>query len=243
LISGGLFIWPLTLVSAEKPEEWNGINFLERQLNYVESGEISLLPDFELSGDIQKEIRNFDPSGCVELLYRMPRLEGHEDEQMLYILNRVSRISTMEGIKYYSGSRQAMYPYLEKAAVVEKRKSEKKVGDPFFDSLPDRPHTITVYQRDTTFGNTWYDVDLETTPSAIRLSMINNTTMRYKMFPVLRKGRLHIELIIIPREDDLLFYGLAAFKIGNTFGIDISLDQSFDHRMSALQVWFDKQVY
>ncbi|MBN2856778.1 MAG: hypothetical protein JXN63_00095, partial [Candidatus Delongbacteria bacterium] len=99
------------------------------------------------------------------------------------------------------------------------------------------------YQKDTTFGKAWYDVVISASPSVLKLSMINTTTITYKLFPVLSKEKLNIELIVIPREKDLLFYGLAAFKLGNTFGIDLKLDESFDHRMSALQTWFSSLNY
>ena len=238
-----LCLLPLVSLAAEKPVEWEGINFLERDLNYVKGADLSLLPDFEKSAEIRTIMKDFDPSGSVELLYRMPRLEKGTDDQMLYILNQVSRISTMKGLEYFSGSRRDMYIYLEEAAAVDKKGSEEAVEDPRFSALPSSPELLTVYQKDSTFGKTWYDVSLEATDKAIRLSMINTSTMRYKFFPVLRKNRLRIEMVIIPREDDLLFYGLASFKLGNTFGIEIDLDESFDHRMSALQVWFNNQVY
>ncbi len=237
-----IFVSSLPL-AAEKPEEWDGINYLERTLSYTESSDLSLIPDFERTREIRDYVKEFDPSGSVELLYRMPLPSYSGEDLMLYILNRISRISTMEGLEYFSGSRQRMYPYLEKAFVVEKKGREEAVEDPQFSRLPGKPESFTVYQRDTTFGDTWYDVTMEYTGSAIRLSMVNVTTMRYKLFPVLRKERLHIEMIIIPREEDLIFYGLASFKLGNTFGIEIDLDESFDHRMSALQVWFNNQVY
>ena len=230
-------------LSAKKPEEWDGIHFIERRLNYVESPELSLIPGFEQENEVRKILKHFNPSGTVELLYRMPLPVYQGDDMMLHILNRISRISTMEGIEYYSGSRKSMYPYLEKAAVVEDKKSETPIADLQFDSLPSKPGEFIIYQRDTTFGDTWYDVEMEYTGSAIRLSMTNTTTMWYKVFPVLRKDRLHIEMIIVPLKDELLFYGLAAFKLGNTFGFEIPLDESFDHRMSALQVWFYNQVY
>jgi len=229
--------------SSDLPSEREGINFLERELNYVESPEISLLPDFEQSGEILTALKDFDPSGSVELLYRMPLPETNGEDLMLHILQSISEVSSLEGILYFSGSRRVMYPYLEEAFPVEKKRSKNKIDDPVFSSLPTEPTTLSVYQKDTTFGKAWYDVTYQVTGSAIRLSMVNTTTMRYKMFPVLRDHRLNIELIIIPREDDLLFYGLAAFKLGNTFGIEIDLDESFDHRMSALQIWFSNQTY
>lgn len=224
--------------------ERDGVNFTGRSLNFIEdSSDLTLLPDFKGRAVLEKELKNFKPSGVVELLYTMPIPETGGKDMMLHILQSISAVSTLEGIKYYSGSRKAMYPYLEEAYAVDKRKSHDKVADPVFNVLPSGPQTITVYQNDTTFGKAWYDVSFEVSEDAIQLTMINTTTIRYKLFPVLRDENLEIKLLVIPRENDLLFYGMAAFKLGNTFGIELSLDQSFDHRMSALQTWFSNQTY
>ncbi|QEN07015.1 hypothetical protein EXM22_03065 [Oceanispirochaeta crateris] len=232
------------LLGADPSPLKEGSNYLERTLNYVEdSSKVALMPDFASKPQLERTLREFKPSGIVELLYTMPLPETGNKDMMLHILQSLSAISTLEGIEYWSGSRQAMYPYLEEAYAVEKTRSSRKVADPVFTSLPKGPQTISVFQNDTTFGKTWYDVSFEVKGNSIRLSMINRTTIRYKFFPVLRDERLLIEMIIIPREEDLLFYGMAAFRLGNTFGIEIDLDESFDHRMSALQTWFSNQTY
>ena len=234
----------LTTVSAEAPPERWGLNYSERELNFVEeSSNVKLLPDFDGSGDIKSGLQSFDPSGVVELLYTMPLPETGGKDMKLHILQSVAQISTMEGVKYWSGSRQAMYPYLEKNYVVATRRGTKKIDDPVFESLPAEAMPLTVFQKDTTFSKAWYDVTYKVSDDAIHLALTNTSVIRYKMFPVMRERRLKIDLIVIPRENDLLFYGSAAFKLGNTFGIDLHLDQSFDHRMSALQTWFAEQCY
>ncbi|MDC7241841.1 MAG: hypothetical protein PQJ50_15920 [Spirochaetales bacterium] len=229
---------------AEHPPEKEGINFIDRELSFTEeTSELALLPPILEKGLIEKDLRSFEPGGIVELLYRMPLPDVEPEDMMLHILQSISQVSTMEGIKYWSGSRREMYPYLEEAFVVEKRKSSRQVDDPVFSSLPSEPQTYSVYQKDTTFGKAWYDVTFTVSDEAIRLSMVNSTTIRYKLFPVLRSERLHIEMVIIPGDEELLFYSMAAFKIGETFGITLRLDQSFDHRMSSLQTWFSNQTY
>ena len=238
------FLLLVSTVSAKKPPERKGINYTERELSFIEdSADLTLLPDFDDSRDVKRNLKDFDPSGVVELLYTMPLPETGGQDMMLYILQHVAKISTMEGIEYYSGSRKAMYPYLEKNYVVATRRGTKKVDDPVFKTLPSEPVSLYVFQDDTTFSKAWYDVVYKVTDDAIHLSLTNTSVIRYKMFPVMREGNLKIDLIVIPRDDDLLFYGSAAFKIGRTFGIDLKLDQSFDHRMSALQVWFANQCY
>ncbi len=231
-------------VSAGKPPERKGINYSERELNYLEeSSDVKLLPEFDGGRGLRKELESFEPSGVVELLYTMPLPDTKGQDMRLYILQHLAEISTMEGIEYYSGSRKAMHPYLEKNYVVATRRGTRKIDDPVFETLPAEPVDLYVFQDDTTFSKAWYDVRYEVTDDAIHLSLVNTSVIRYKMFPVMREGNLKIDLIVIPGEDELQFYGSAAFKIGSTFGIDLKLDKSFDHRMSALQVWFARQCY
>ena len=238
-----LFLALLSPLAAEPPEK-EGINFIHRDLSFVEeSSELVLMPQVHDRAIIERDLRDFKPSGIVELLYRMPLPDVAEEDMMLHILQSISHISTLKGIEYWSGSRQAMYPYLSDAYPVEKKRSSKVIDDPVFTSLPDKPYTLTVFQEDTTFGKAWHDVTYTVSDDAIRLTMINVTTIRYKMFPVLRNQRLRIEMVIIPGEEELLFYGMAAFRLGETFGIKMRLDQSFDHRMSSLQTWFSNQTY
>jgi len=234
----------LSVLSADSPSMKDGVNFTDRSLNFIEdSSSLSLIPSFIGKAIVERDIRAFEPSGVVEVLYTMPLPDTGGQDMLLHILQSISAVSSLQGIEYWSGSRQSMYPYLEEAYAVEKRKSNKRIDDPVFNTLPVGPQTFAVYQNDTTFGKAWYDVTYEVTGDAIRLSMVNTTTIRYKFFPVLRDENLRIELVIVPGKKELLFYGLAAFKLGNTFGIQLHLDQSFDHRMSAFQIWFSNQTY
>jgi Family of unknown function (DUF6675) len=239
-----LLLAVLSPLAAAPPPEKEGVNFIHRDLSFVEdTSELVLMPDIQEKVVFEDELKDLKPSGIVELLYRMPLPDVAEEDMMLHILQSISEISTLKGIEYWSGSRQAMYPYLSDAYAVEKKRSNKVIDDPVFTSLPKKPQTLSVFQEDTTFGKAWYDVTYTVSDDTIRLSMINSTIIRYKMFPVLRNERLRIEMIIIPGEEELLFYGMAAFRLGETFGIKMRLDQSFDHRMSSLQTWFSNQTY
>ncbi|MDC7231705.1 MAG: hypothetical protein PQJ58_00610 [Spirochaetales bacterium] len=241
---GALLLLSAAAPLAAEPPEKEGINFLHRELTYVtDTSEPVQLPDFKGKESLKEDLKSVDPNGIVELLYTMPLPDVADEDMMLHILQSLSRISTLKGIEYWSGSRQQMYPYLSEAYVVDKKRSSKKQADPVFTSLPAKGESIVIYQEDTTFGKAWYDVTYKVEEDAIRLSMLNATTIRYKGFPVMRKERLRIEMVILPGEENLYFYGVAAFKLGETFGVNIRLNQSFDHRMSSLQTWFSNQTY
>ncbi len=226
------------------PSEALGLNFTARQLNYVEEGaDITLLPAFSGYKDYVKGLNTFAPSSVVELLYTMPLPETGGKEIRLYLLQALARISSLEGLEYWSGSRGRMYTYLEEAYPVSAKRSRKQLDDPSFSRLPDKEQNLYVFQKDTTFGKAWYEVHYTVLEDGILLSMVNTSVIRYKMFPVMREGRLRIDLLALPGKDELVFYGSAAFKLGYTFGIKMDLSGSFDHRMSALQSWFARQIY
>ncbi len=240
-----LFLAAAALSAGEDlPPEALGRDFTDRKLNYTEDGpDVVLLPHFSASEAYRKELQAFEPSGVVELLCTMPLAKTGEKDMRLYLLQALSRISSLEGLEYYSGSRGRMHTYLEKAYAVETRRGSRKKQDPVFHSLPEKEDSFHVFQKDTTFGKAWYKVSYRVLEDGILLSMVNTSVIRYKIFPVMREGNLRIDLLALPGKDSLLFYGTAAFRLGYTFGMDINLSDSFDHRMSALQNWFARQIY
>ncbi len=238
---------PLAPLWAEYPPEKEGINYISKELSFVEeTDQPVLLPLFEGAEEIRAGLRSQKPSGIVELLYTMPLPPIDQEYRQLSILQALSQISTLQGIEYFSGSRQAMYLYLEEAYVVEdtKKKQKKPIADPVFDSLPSGAVSLAVYQRDTTFGDIWYNTTFQVTKDAVLLSMVNKSTIWIKkIYPAMSEGRLIINVVVIPQKEELVFYALASYRLGFTFGIDLSLGESFDHRVSALQGWFARQIY
>jgi len=104
---------------------------------------------------------------------------------------------------------------------------------------------FVLYQKDTTFGANWYDVTSRLNSRVIRLTMTNLNRMWYLIIPAMAPGGIKIDLVIIPGTETLQFYALCQMKqqVDEVFGKKIYLPGVFDHRVSAIQGWFARQIY
>ena len=167
---------------ADRPPESEGKHFIEKRMHSDEGIDLTLIPEFSMRGEILRELAEFDPELSTELLFRMPMPDLPRDgsavspEAMLKLLNTMSELSSLEGVKYYSWNAKAMIVFIEECAVVERRFSRAPLPDPVFETIPAEESYI-FYQKDTTFGSNWYDITFRTAPDAIRLTMINSTVM------------------------------------------------------------------
>ncbi|MBI9102602.1 MAG: hypothetical protein JEY99_09315 [Spirochaetales bacterium] len=229
---------------AERPPESEGYNFLSKEKYLSEGTELQLLPEFSGKVAFFQRLEALEPERCLEMLYTMPLPDTNGEELLLFLINNINSISTMSGLEYYSNTKGNMTLYLEDCFLVQKKGSKKELSDNSYNTLPGEVEFI-IYQKDTKFGANWYEVNIDVTGDAIVFSMTNINTMRYMFFPVLGVGGIHIDLILTPRADVLELYAIAQMEtaIKEIFGQKIYLPGVFDHRMSAIQGWFARQIY
>ena len=178
------------------------------------------------------------------MLYEMPLPDTEGEEMFLFLFNRLNSFSSMKGIEYYSANKDRMTLYLEECFLVEKKGKKTGIADPVFSKLPDEINYI-IYQKDTTFGSNWYSVTTKVSEDAIWLSMTNISRLKYFFIPIMGKGDIKIDIIIIPDGDTMKLYTLSQLKkaVSKVFGKKIYLPGVFDHRVSAIQGWLARQIY
>ncbi|MDA3851352.1 MAG: hypothetical protein PF447_08750, partial [Spirochaetaceae bacterium] len=201
------------------------------------------MPENVYTQDIKDELLASGGNWLVESLYEM-ELPVLEENMSSTIYNKISAVSTMEGILYYSGKYQSMWPLIEEAWITNEKGSRSVIEDPEFSRIPTE-RTIVFYQKDIKFGGNYYQADYYIQPGVVRLSITNLTTLRYRAFPLMRPEKLRSEILILWDDEKLWFYGLTCFDFQNTFGLisERLLQNAFDYRMSALQGWFVDSVY
>ncbi len=235
-----LFFLPLGTPGAQEGKP----PYFTKELSFREDTATALLlPASPYSESLRERLKLQEPSGLLELLYEMPLPDTAGQDLLLYIFQKAAAIRTMEGLKFYSDIPEERTLYIKETRIVEERKSYKGLPDLVFMEIPSTPFQATVFQRETTFGKIWYDVTLQASGTACLVSLRNSTTVWYKFFPGLPRGRLTIDMLTIPQKDKLLFYIAASYRLGFTFGIDIQLDETFSRRAGAIQSWFANQLY
>jgi len=223
-----------------------GKQYLEKEIMRNEDGQVLLIPENVLSDGVNETISSSGNNWVVESLYKMELPAGkNPDELSLEIYNKLSAITSLSGILYYSGGNGGMWPLVNEAWIASDYRSNEKKDDPVFQELPTSPRSIIFYQDDTKFGGNYYQADYFHGERSIRLSITNLSTMRYKALPIMRPECLNNEILIMWDDENLWFYGLAAFSMKNRLNLisERLMQNAFDYRLSALQGWFVDNMY
>ncbi|MEM5948835.1 DUF6675 family protein [Spirochaetia bacterium 38H-sp] len=193
--------------------------------------------------EIQQQINKLKPTIGVETIFIIPMTEKLRAEKntQLAIYNITHKISSMSGIEYYSASRKKMRIMFKEAYIIDNQKNKNKQPDPEYNKIP-QTDSILIYQDDSSFGKNIYSIDYIQKNTTLILSMINRDKLAYMgWIPLVDPGNISINLIIIPREEYIIFYGICSVKTISFFGIEKRYD-SFYNRIVALKNWFTTQI-
>ena len=195
------------------------------------------------SDELLNELSNLDISIGVESLYFLKYGEGLNSNSVtpISIYNTLLSIETMKGIEYYSQSRKKMRTLFTESYEIISPDDLKPVADPVIKTIP---HILNRYllQTDKTFGENIYETVYKFKGSAIWVNMVNTTKMKYKFIPMVKPGKMSVNLFILPMEDGLLFYGVSAAETTSFFGLERAKKESFYNRIKAMYNWFSDQL-
>ncbi len=210
---------------------------------YREEAKLTLAPDGYGWRAARARIEEFEPKLGVEALFLLPYPSDlqRRPEPGLRVYNTLRSVSTMEGIEYYSASRERMRIFYIDSFAVEEPDSRERQPDPLVSAVP-REDTVFVYQRDSSFGRNVHRVTYTYENGAYLLRMTNLTRMFYGILPLVAEENLDVYLTIIPVEEGIIFYGNSAVRVIGLFGMEDRARNSFYNRIKALYSWFSKEL-
>ncbi|TVQ40973.1 MAG: hypothetical protein EA384_01515 [Spirochaetaceae bacterium] len=229
---------------ALSPQQRALLNSGERVLHfYNQPRQIALLPDTVYGAAITASLHELAPRIGVEALYLLPMPAGlpQQDGFALRLYNVLRSVSTMEGIEYYSASRERMRVFYRESYIVADPGSRDRAPDPLVDIVPASDRQF-AFQHDSSFGRNTYALDYRFESGQMGLTMINLTRMSYGILPLVGDRNLEIHLVVIPTDDGLLFYGNCGVRVIGLFGMQDRVQASFTNRIDAIYRWFDEQV-
>lgn len=210
---------------------------------FADNVDLTLAPQVPGLENTRTALEEMEPKVGVEALFLLrERLAGDsEAERDLALYNIFRSVSTMEGIEYYSASRERMRIFYEESYAVADPDSREALPDPTVSEIPRRDR-IHVYQRDSSFGRNVYTVEYVRREDAYLMSMTNLTRMYYGIFPVVAPENLEIHLTVVETEEGYLFYGACGVNVISLFGLEDRAKDSFYNRIEALYRWFQSRV-
>ena len=180
------------------------------------------------------------PSLSVETLYIYKKSGpsgSWTDAQRTGLFNRLTALSTLTGIQYYSASRDSMRVFYESSRVLDGPQTKKPLSDPVF-TAPPQSLTLYASQKDLTFGDNVYRYDYRTTPDAVFFVQENLTALNAGIVPAVGRNKLRSILAVIDCGDCLLIYAVSMAKAAALPGMGDRIGSSFGNRAEAVLKWF-----
>lgn len=196
---------------------------------------VRLAPAF--ASGIESDLRAIDPKIGVEVLFLVDAPPGVNgvDAQLMTTLHSVS---TMEGIEYYSASRERMRTLFHESYVIAGPDDRTRRPDPVVETVP-QSDLIHIFQRDSSFGRNVLELTYTADDGAVRLRMRNLTRMLYQgIVPAVGPQELGLNLVVVPIGERVLFYGNSAARPISLLGMEARVQRSFYNRLVALYRWF-----
>lgn len=178
-------------------------------------------------------------SVAIEGLFLFPRPAGNAE---LALYNAVNAVASMEGLLYYSVSRNRMEPLILASWRVASKEDRKKVADPTFTSIPAHQKAV-VFQKDNKLGDGLSELTWKALPGgALVMTIKNLETLNYGILPLVEPGNLQMLFVLAPLADKVAVYGVMEAKTAQLFGLERSKDESFRNRMRALASWLGQRI-
>lgn len=223
------------------------VKLLEENGEIIESNfdnaELKLVPDLYNAPRLRGDIEELDPSLIIEVLYMqdIPETLTENDSLDLFIYNTLRNISSMEGIEYWSNSKDKMRILFEESYRVEEFKSKDPAADKFVTSIPffDR---IICFQKDSTFGKNYYELEYEYSDSIVSLRYMNLDSMYYSIIKAVSKENLVMHFVIFRENEKLFVYSICAADVASLFGMKKKAQASFYERLKAIRTWFLEEL-
>jgi len=239
LIIPCVFSIPLEeLTGAENASRLQSGSVSETQMGKPALKLMPALPELrKLAAD---SMASLEPSLAVETLYlyKKPKPASDWDNTLRTALfNRITAISTLTGIEYFSASRNSMRTFYEYSSVIESQSSKKPLPDPVFEQLPAK-YSLYARQKDLTFGDNIYRYEYTTVKDALIFVQENMTSLNYGIIPAVGKNKLRSILAVIDCGDSLLIYAVSMAKAASVPGMTDRVGNSFRNRADAVYKWF-----
>ena len=146
-------------------------------------------------------------------------------------------IRTLEGIQYYSHSREKYRTLFAEAYPVKGTDRNKTAEIPSYDENT-KNYSFNCYIRDLSFGKNYYKLDYTVSDNYLIMKMTNIDDMRYKLIPVIGEENLTFYLIIIADSDELAIYCSGICSHVNAGFLKKKIRNSIHSRVTALYEWF-----
>jgi len=229
---------PYSFLSDEQMEILKSSENLEASKNPM--GMAVLYPHSDVSNQIIEDLESERHEVVTEILFLIDYPSVMENQNdYLYLINELLKVSEQKGIQYLSHRKQEMTTLIEDSYVQQSAGSRRKSEDPQFSELPDH-YQFYGFQKDWVFGGNTYQYDLYCTDDHILLEMTNYKPLRvFGLIKAFDENELKIRFILSPEPEGIYAYAITYIKeIGPIVEQNVDINSAFRKRIKAILNWY-----
>jgi hypothetical protein len=149
--------------------------------------------------------------------------------------SRFLRFSQMEGIEYYSDTRDEVLTLFTDSYTLD-GPDGRRVPDI---TLPPAPTSADLhfYQRDTSFGRNRYEGEIVVDDEGVYAGITNLTRTGFGLLPGTPPGSVYLQYVVRAAGEAVLIHGLALADVPTLLGLGDRVRESFANRVIALVWW------
>ncbi len=197
----------------------------------------SMVPEVSLSSEVRDTLETGPDIMGIRSLFLLPFPE--KEEPLVFLINSMTNVSSLEGIEYYSASRNRNRTLFNRAYVLSSPAGDSPAPDPTFTVLPEE-FTLPVFLEDTTFGEARYELSFKTSGDCILATLVNRTPLSLGPLKVTDSGDTVFTLLAVPMNNSLLLFASGTAKPGAGVLFRGSVERSLYNRIYALKEWLEK---
>ena len=213
------------------------------------TNEIKLKPQSQYDGIIDgsrviKAEKNFP--FVYESLYHISKEEltkagkGTSGEIDINDVSRVLRsVSNMQGMKYFSSTKNKTLVLYEKAYMIDGQNSKKKIDDQNAGNADGQ--TSYCYQKDNSFGDIFYKLNYYQKDNTMLAVFTTTSWIGIGPIKAIAPENLKIFIYVEDVEDEILLYLCTDLDSAKFPGIKGQITESMTARMDAVYKWFMTQ--
>lgn len=215
----------------------------------LEQGELSnfispdegplLVPGPGYAGSIADDLESIEYTIGVEVLNLI--LGDYRGFTTTAAANLLLEVSTLEGLEYYSASREKMRTLFVQSYVIDSPVSENRIADPAIGGAPAKG-SVTIFQEDKTFGKNKLTLAYEVTGSTIHMVTRNITRFTWGLIPLIKPEYLRMHVLIFLTDSFIIYYGNFGAKAVRLSLLEKRIFDSFYNRLIALSGWFERKL-
>ncbi|NIZ40325.1 hypothetical protein PVA45_02210 [Entomospira entomophila] len=229
----------IRLDSLSLPYE-TAIEPLQQKGNAQSSGDkaakISLMPQGQLTQNLQQSLDTLKIKSFVESLYLLPNTK---QGSQLALYKALMNITSLKGLEFYSRSEKQTKELIYDVYFVDSFENKNRIDNPTPQTL--LPHWSGVMmQDDETFGSKYYLVNIYTSANEILMTTQNLEKLTQGAITTAKPKEMITAFYLIQTTEGLLLYQIVATTQGIPGFVQKKAHASLFNRQEAYKNWIAK---